>query len=415
MKNKKLILIFLSILLIGSGAYYFKRSGKGEIAFQTSKVERGEIRISVTATGKLSPLSSVQVGTQVSGTVSKIYVDFNSQVKKGQVIAEIDKTYLAVAVQDARANVEKAQIQLDQAQYDFDRMKKLYDEKVVAQTEYQVSYSTYKTAKTNLNSMQSQLNRALINMKYATITAPIDGVVISRSVDIGQTVAASFNTPTLFTIANDLTKMQVEASVDEADIGQVKVGQKVSFTVDAFPNDVFEGLVKQVRLLPTVTSNVVTYTVIIEVANPDLKLLPGMTANINVSVEVKEDVLKIPKSALRFIPDEELLADYMKNLPDSLKQKDSSGKKDKGSKKGNKKPGLGQRGKVWIKRGDQIFPVRVFTGLSDGTFIEVKGKLKEEDEVVINVNRKETNKPNAQGQNPFAPTPQRGGGRRGGM
>jgi HlyD family secretion protein len=416
MKRRTFTFIFLFVIIFGGGVYYFVNGKKAEIVFQTAKVEKGDITLSITATGKLSPLTSVLVGTQVSGTISKIYVDFNSQVKKGQVIAEIDKTYLEVSVQDAKANVEKAQIQLDQAQYDYDRMKKLIDEKVVAQTDYQVSYSTYKTAKTNLNSMQSQLNRALINVKYATITAPIDGVVISRSVDIGQTVASSFNTPTLFMIANDLSKMQVEASVDEADIGQVKVGQKVSFTVDAFPNDVFEGTVKQVRLLPTVTMNVVTYTVIIAVNNADLKLLPGLTANISVIVEEKDNVLKIPKNALRFTPDEELLKDYMKQIPDSLKQKNkdkASFRKDRSGKVGNKKFTSGTKGKIWVKRGGQIFPVRVITGLSDGTYTEVKGKIKEGDEVVISAGKKEAAKPAAAaGQNPFAPA-QRSGGRRG--
>jgi HlyD family secretion protein len=417
MKRRTVLILLVSGVLI-AGVYYLLVSKKPEITFQTTKVERGNIQLTVTATGTLNPLTSVLVGTQVSGTISKVYVDFNSQVKKGQVIAEIDKTYLAVAVQDANANVEKAQIQLDQALYDFDRSKKLYEEKVIAQSDFQLSSSNYKTAKTNLNSMQSQLNRALINVKYATITAPIDGVVISRSIDIGQTVAASFNTPTLFTIANDLTKMQVEASVDEADIGQVKVGQMVSFTVDAFPNDIFNGKVKQIRLLPIITMSVVTYTVIIEVNNPDLKLLPGLTANIRIIIESRDNVLKVPNSALRFVPDEVVLKDFMAPVPDSIKQKykDKANKRNANSGlKGPKRIAPGSKGKIWIMKDKQIMPVRVIVGLSDGSFTEVSGKIKEEEEIIINAILPSKDKPAAQGQNPFAPTPQRGGGGRRGM
>jgi len=410
MKRKPLLIVII-LLVIGSGiAFYFLRNKKPQINFQTAKVERGDVQLAVTASGKINPVMAVAVGTQVSGIISKIYVDFNSEVKKGQIIAELDRTALMATVQDARANVDKARFQTDQAKRDYDRQKQLYEEKVIPLMDFQNAETNYKASISTLNSMQSQLNRALTNLNYATIIAPINGVVVSRAVDVGQTVAASFNTPTLFTIANDLTKMQVEASVDEADIGNVKVAQKVDFTVDAYPTETFNGVVRQIRLQPTITQNVVTYSVIIDVANKELKLLPGMTANINIIMEKHADVLKVPTSALRFFPDTELLKDFMKQVPDSIQKKfKENQKKSKNKKKGagiQRTFNPGSKGRVWVKKGEQIVPVRVEIGLSDGTFTEVKGNLKEEDEVITNASQVENSSSGGGGQgqqNPFAP------------
>jgi HlyD family secretion protein len=419
--KRKPLLIVLILLVIGAGsAFYFLRNKKPQINFQITKVERGDVQLAVTASGKINPVMAVAVGTQVSGIISKLYVDFNSQVKKGQVIAELDRTALMATVQDAKANVDKVRFQVDQAKRDYDRQKQLYEEKVIPLMDFQNAETNYKAAISTLNSMQSQYNRALTNLNYATIIAPINGVVVSRAVDVGQTVAASFNTPTLFTIANDLTKMQVEASVDEADIGNVKVAQKVDFTVDAYPTETFNGVVRQIRLQPTITQNVVTYSVIIDVANKDLKLLPGMTANISIIMEKHSDVLKVPTSALRFYPDPELLKDFMKQVPDSIRTKFKENQK---KNKNNKKKGAGlqrtfnpgSKGRVWVKKGEQIVPVRVEIGISDGTFTEVKGNLKEEDEVITNASQVDASSSTAGGgqgqQNPFAPKmPGRGSG-----
>lgn len=321
MKRSYLTLSIIALIVLATGSWlFFGKKKEAAPAFKTAAVERGDVKISVTATGTLSADTTVQVGTQVSGIISKIFVDFNSVVRKGQVVAMLDTTYLAAAVEDAASSLYRNQVQLNLTKRNYDRTKELFDEKVVAQAEFDQSLSEYETAQANVRSARSNLERAKINLRYATIVAPVSGVVISRSVDRGQTVAASFNTPTLFTIANDLTKMQVQASVDEADIGKIKVGQEVDFTVDAYSDRSFNGTVRQVRLQPTVVQNVVNYTVIIDVPNPDLALMPGMTANITVKIKEANDVLKVPSAALRFFPSDEYLDKAMKAAPDSIKQ-----------------------------------------------------------------------------------------------
>ena len=431
-----------------------------EVEWRTAKVERGDMRVTVRASGTLNAVTTVQVGTQVSGIIKKINVDFNSEVREGEVIALLDTTLLAQAVEDARAALRRNEIQVNQSKRDYDRTKTLFEQKVVAQADYDLALSTWETAVTNAISARSALNRAQINLRYATIIAPISGVVVSRAVDVGQTVAASFSTPTMFTIANDLTKMQVQANIDEGDIGKISVGQDVSFTVDAYPELTFSGTVRQVRLQPVVTQNVVNYTVIIDVPNPDLKLLPGMTANITVLIQEVKDVLKVPSTALRFTPSEEYFAAMEKNLPDSVKKLREAWKKGggihggrgdgsgggRGDGSGNRSmqmagarsgaaertgtgaPGSGQGtgfsgpqrrgnfGTIWIKAGDSLIPQRVRTGISDGINTEiVKGKIKEGDEVVLSMTTAQTNQSSSQQQtqNPFAPQPPRGsrGGR----
>ena len=444
MKKKYWIILIVLVVALGAGAWFlFGKKTDGTYEWRTAKVELGDLKIVVTATGTLNAVKTVQVGTQVSGIVSRILVDFNSVVKEGQVIALIDTTNLAQAVEDASAALQRAEIQMNQAKRDFDRNKLLYEQKVIAEADYDLSLSTYETSVANARSSRAALNRAKINLKYATIYAPISGVVVSRSVDVGQTVAASFNTPTLFTIANDLTKMQVQASVDEADIGKVLVGQEVSFTVDAYDNLAFTGTVSQIRLQPTIVQNVVNYTVIIDVPNPDMKLLPGMTANYTINIQEVKDALKVPASALTFNPPQEYLQKMMQNLPDSIKQKRdrwmqgrsrnqqrqggnrSSGR---GISQGNSgrigmmrgegrmsREGKGNRGNsgvLWVKKGDTLAPRMVRLGISDGSYTQVVGKIEEGDEIVTGlINRPQSSQTSSQ-QNPFAPQmPGRRGGR----
>ena len=412
------------------------------VEYRTAKVEKGDIQVTVRASGTLNAVTTVQVGTQVSGIIKKIFVDFNSEVKEGQVVAVLDTILLSQAVDDARATLKRNQIAVNQAKRDYDRTKTLFEQKVLAQADYDLSLSTLETAETNATSAMAALNRAKINLRYATIIAPISGVVVSRAVDVGQTVAASFSTPTMFTIANDLTKMQVQANIDEGDIGKIQVGQDVKFTVDAYPDLSFTGTVKQVRLQPVVTQNVVNYTVIIDVPNPDLKLLPGMTANITVMVQEVKDILKVPATALRFSPPQEYLDALERNLPDSIKKKremwanrggnsamggqgGSAGSSRQGGSMGGMMGGgmpgssgggemrrRGNFGMVWVKTGDSLKPYRVKTGVTDGLNTEiVRGKLEAGMDIVIGMVTAQTGtqQQSQQQQNPFAPQMPRGG------
>lgn len=383
MKRKLIIISATIIVSIIVAFFIFRKSNNSKVVFKTTKVERGDISTTITATGTLEAITTVQVGTQVSGVVKNIFVDFNSIVKKGQVIAMIDTTTLASAVLDSKASLARNEASLIFNKKKYNRVKELYDNKVVPETDYDEALNGFQTAKANYMSAKAQLNRALINLNYATITAPINGVVISRSVDIGQTVAASFNTPTLFTIANDLTKMQVEASIDEADIGQVEQGQKVEFTVDAYPDLTFEGKIIQKRLQPIVVQNVVTYNVIVDAPNTSLKLMPGMTANIVVYVNEKHDVLKIQSKALRYNPSQELLKSYFSNLSDSVKQKRMMKMKQSGSNNSSQQAKAKKFTKVWVKNGDNIRPKRVKIGVNDGENVEIVSGLEHGDSVII--------------------------------
>jgi HlyD family secretion protein len=422
MTKKILIIIAVLVALAIAAWFFFLRGESVKYEWKTAKVDKGDITMTVTATGTLNAVTTVQVGTQVSGIIDKILVDFNSVVKEGQVIARLDTTYLSAAVEDAKATVNRNRIQVNQAKRDFDRTKALFADSVVAQADYDNALTAYETAMSNMVSAQANLNRAYINLRYATITAPISGVIVSRAVDVGQTVAASFNTPTLFTIANDLTKMQVQASVDEADIGKIKVGQAVTFTVDAYENQDFTGTVQQVRLQPTVTQNVVNYTVIIDVPNPDLKLMPGMTANITVTIDEVKDVLRVPSTALRFNPPQAYIEKMMSEMPDSIKQKREKWMKSGGGQGGQsgmgRMGGMGEggfggntkrfsrsdRGTLWILKDGKIRPQRVHLGLSDGSYTQVEGKIAEGDEVVTaQANSTPGTKSTQTQQNPFGP------------
>lgn len=295
--RKKWWIVILAAIVWGISALFGGGTQKVE-PLATMEIARGEMRQVVTATGEIQPLNTVSVGSQVSGTIEKLYVDFNSKVKKGDVLLEIEPSVLQASVDEAKASLVSAQSQRNYAKSEYQRNKTLYNEGFISRAEMEQSQTTYEQAEQSVKRMQSQYDRAVTNLGYATITSPVDGTVIAREVDVGQTVAASFQTPNLFKIAEDLSQMQIETSVSEADIGVIKEGQAVTFTVDAYPNQTFDGTVRQIRLSPTTTSNVVVYTVVIDVDNSDLRLMPGMTAFVTIVVTEKHDVFKVQNAAL---------------------------------------------------------------------------------------------------------------------
>ncbi|WP_218420103.1 efflux RND transporter periplasmic adaptor subunit [Segatella copri] len=373
------IWIAVVVIVIVAVAAWAMSGGKKEedINFKEEKVALKTLQNSVTATGTIEAVTSVTVGTQVSGIVNKLYVDYNSQVKKGQVIAELDKTNLLSELNTAKANLASAQSSLNYQAANMERYKTLYKKGLVSADEYENALLTYRQAKEQVASSRENVQRAQTNLGYATITSPIDGTVISKSVEEGQTVAASFNTPELFTIAKDLTNMQVVANVDEADIGNVKEGDRVTFTVDAYPDDTFEGTVKQVRLEATTTNNVVTYEVVISAPNADLKLKPGLTANVTIYTQERSGVLAVANKALRFTPTKETVGKDMKIV-------DCKGKN-----------------KVWTLNGNTLTAHPVTIGQSDGINTEITKGLKQGDkivtEIVVNVPEEEDAPQQSQG------------------
>jgi len=384
MKNKKTWGIVAAVVVgIALIAYLLSGGKKKEtVSFETAKVEKTNIQSSITATGTIEPVTSVTVGTQVSGIVSHLYVDYNSVVKKGQVIAELDKTNLTSELNTARANLSSAQSTMSYEQANYNRYKTLYDKGLVSADEYESARLSYLKAKDQVATASQSLQRAQTNLGYATITSPIDGVVLSKSVEEGQTVASSFSTPELFVIAQDLTNMRVIADIDEADIGGVKEGQRVSFTVDAFPDDLFEGRVTQVRQQATTESNVVTYEVVISARNNDLKLKPGLTANVTIFTMEKNDVVAVPNKALRFTPNEMLL-DKNQKIEDC--------------------PG---NNKVWTKDGDTFKAHAVEIGTTNGMLTEVVKGIDEGTEVLVDFRLSGgEEEENNQAGNPFMPRP----------
>ena len=371
MKNKKTFGWLISIALV-SALFYFFILKKAETPGFIKKVviEEGDVRNEISATGTINPISTIAVGTQISGIVSKIYVSYNDKVRKGQVIAEIDKTALLATLKEVEASQYRTKVQMEQAQKEHDRNKVLLKEQAITQVEYDQTFYTYLAAEANYNSAVYQTDKARTNLQFATIIAPIDGVILSKDINVGQTDAASFNTPTLFTIAQDLTRMEIQASVDEADIGQVKTGQQVHFTVDAFPDDNFTGTVQEIRLQPVTTSNVVTYTVIIDVSNVGQKLMPGMTANVNIVVLESKNVLKIPVAAVKFTPPAELLPPKSERDNKEPKQ-EHSGEFVKQKRTTQLQPGMEKL--IWIVRNDSLYPAKVRIGISDGSQIEISG------------------------------------------
>jgi HlyD family secretion protein len=307
MKRSIVVAGSIIIAIVVVIAYLFARHKSPDYSFRFDKISQGDLTVFVTATGTINAVTSVDVGTQVSGIVARLYADFNSVVRKGQLIAQIDSTFLVQSVKDAEATLDKAKAQCTSSKRNLDREKALLDRGLDSQLNYDAALTTYESNEADLKSAQANLDRAKINLAYATIYAPIDGVVINRAVNIGQTVAASFSSPTLFTIANDLKKMQVQTTVDETDIGRVSIGQEATFTVDAYPDDKFTGMVSQIRLAPQSIQNVVNYVVIIDVNNEQLKLMPGLTANVKIQIASASNVLKVSNMALRFQPPVDLI------------------------------------------------------------------------------------------------------------
>ena len=383
---KKISKVWIAVVVIVVVAVAFwllsGKKDKATIQFDTAKVEAGTITKSITATGTIEPVTSVTVGTQVSGIVSKLYVDYNTVVKKGQVIAELDKTNLISELNTAKANLASAESTLKYELANYNRYKTLYKKGLVSADDYDNALLNYNKAKEAVASSRETVAKAQTNLGYATITSPIDGVVLSKSVEEGQTVAASFNTPELFTIAKDLTNMQVVADVDEADIGDVKNGERVKFTVDAYPDDTFEGTVTQVRQQATTTNNVVTYEVVISAPNAELKLKPGLTANVTIYTAERQNVLSVPTKALRFTP----TADLMKGA----KIVDCKGKN-----------------KVWTKEGNTFRAHSVQIGMSDGIHTEILGGISKGQAVVTDAKATATADDDQQAQqgesSPFAP------------
>lgn len=381
MKKKYIIIGAIALIAL---LVYLLAGGKKEtkVTYATAEAKTSTITTSVTATGTIEPVTSVTVGTQVSGIVSKLYVDYNSTVKKGQVIAELDKTNLSSELSSARANLTSQQSNLNYQKSNYDRYNTLYQKGLISANDFEQARLSYEQAKQQVRTATESVRKAQTNLSYATITSPIDGIVLSKSVEEGQTVAASFNTPELFTIAQDLTNMQVIADIDEADIGEVREGQRVSFTVDAYPNDTFEGRVTQVRQEATTSSNVVTYQVVISAPNADLKLKPGLTANVTIFTQETNNVLTIPTKALKFTPNEKMLTEEQ-----SIQ--DCQGKD-----------------KVWVQEGNVFRAIPVTTGISNGTLTEIKSGLKAGQKVITEF--KMGNSDEAEGaanNNPFMPKP----------
>lgn len=387
MKSKKTIVVGLCVVvLLGLGAYLFM-GGKAEqeINYETAKVQRATIGSTVTATGTIEPVTEVEVGTQVSGIISKIYVDYNSEVKKGQLIAELDRTNLTSELASAKSNLEAAGSDLSYQKANHNRMKTLHDKGLVSDDEYETARLSLRQAESTYDMRKEAVAKAQTNLGYAYITSPINGVILSKAVEEGQTVAAGFTTPTLFTIAQDLTDMRVIADVDEADIGDVAEGQKVEFTVDAYPNETFEGQVTQVRQEATTESNVVTYEVVISAPNPSLKLKPGLTANVTIHTLEQPNLLSVPTKALRFTPTADLL------------------------RKGDKIQDCSGNKKVWVREGNVIKAYAVQTGITNGTLTQIVSGVKEGVEVITEIKATVPGEEEAaaeeQERSPFAPGP----------
>ncbi|WP_458626598.1 efflux RND transporter periplasmic adaptor subunit [Winogradskyella sp. PC D3.3] len=398
-KNKKTIIITsIAVLVIAFASYTFLKGDDAMvIEAKTIVAKKADVTTMVTATGTIEPITQVEVGTQVSGVVEKIYVDYNSVVTEGQLIAELDKTNLNAAKTQAQAAYDNAISQRNYMKTIYDRQKTLFDNQVISKSDFDDANYNYQTAKGTVTQRYSDLQQAITNLEYANIYSPIDGVVLSRDIDEGQTVAASLSTPTLFTIAQDLKEMQVEADVDEADIGQVIEGQRVEFTVDAYLGETFEGEVTQVRLDPTVTSNVVTYTVVIKAHNPDLKLKPGLTATISIYTLELSDVLTAEAKAINFKPEREVLATY--NQQHGLETKNSERSREATA--------------LWVLGTDgSITPKMVTLGASDGVNVQILSGISEGDKLVYSL--KGVSKSEAgteeKSESPFMP--QRPGGNR---
>ena len=381
---KRIQIINLATLLLTAGMVA-SCGKKLEFSYTFAEVAKQDITTTVTATGTIEPVTSVDVGTQVSGIVSKLYVDYNSVVKAGDVIAELDRTNLMSELSSTQANLKSAQSELDYQKTNYERYKTLYDKGLISANDYEQARLSYIRAEQTVTTQKENVKKAKTNLGYATITSPIDGVVLKKEVEEGQTVASSFNTPTLFTIAQDLTDMRVIANVDEADIGEVKDGQRVSFTVDAFPDDIFQGTVTQVRQQATTESNVVTYEVVISARNDDLKLKPGLTANVTIYTLELKDVLAVPSKALRFNPSEAMLNDG-ETITDTE-----------------------ARTKVWTREGPELKAIAVETGVTNGILTQILRGASAGTQVITEVTGEmpemDESQQQQQNSNPFMPKP----------
>lgn len=387
--KKKTIFIIAGLALAILAIWYFALRKKEEvIVLQTEKPTIGYISENVTATGKVQPVDTVAVGTQVSGTIKTLYADFNSKVKKGQLLAELDKTLFEATVNQYQANLVSAQSALIYQQGNFGRQNNLYKVGAVSKADYDNALYTYNAAKASVNSIKAQLASAQKNLSLASIYSPIDGTVLSRSVSEGTTVAASFSTPTIFSIAKDLTKMQVEASVDEADVGNISKDERATFTVDAYLNDTFNGAIQDIRLSPSISSNVVTYKTIIKTANDDNKLKPGMTANITIFTKEVNNAMLISAKAIKYTPDSTLAGKYQMAWVNP-----------------EKKPAGANEAYVWVEKGPkEIIQKKIKTGINDNTHVEVLSGLAANDIVINGAQTMGKSAASAQGQaSPFMP------------
>ena len=387
--KKRNLLIAAGVVAAGVCIWLIARPSKGpKVLLETAPISHITIRNSVTATGTVEPVTQVEVGTQVSGIIDKLYADYNDQVKAGQLIAEMDKVTLQAELESAQAQLASSKTEYEYQTKNYARTKTLHEKQLVSDAEYDQAFYLYETARNAYEQSQAAMVKVKRNLGYATITSPIDGVVISRAVEEGQTVAAGFETPTLFTIANDLTQMQVVADVDEADIGQVADGQRVQFSVEAYPDDTFEGTVLQVRLEATTESNVVTYEVVIDAPNPDLKLKPGLTANVTIFTLEKDDATAVPTKALRFVPNAELLGELGLTI-DQTEQQAAPGSRE-----------------LWVKEGTMLRPRRVYAGAASGDMTEITEGLTGSEEIVTGlVTAKPRQEAAAIERSPFMPGP----------
>ena len=387
--KKRSILLASGVAATAAVLWLLLRPSAGDrLTLETAPAVRIAIRNSVTATGTVEPVTEVEVGTQVSGIIDKLYADYNDVVKAGQLIAEMDKVTLQAELESAQAELAASETEYEYQLKNYTRTRTLHEKELVSDAEYDQALYLYEKAHNAYRQSQASIVKVKRNLGYATITSPIDGVVISRAVEEGQTVAAGFETPTLFTIANDLTQMQVVADVDEADIGQVADGQRVQFSVDAYPDDTFEGTVLQVRLEATTESNVVTYEVVIDAPNPDLKLKPGLTANVTIFTLEKDDATAVPTKALRFVPNAELLGELGLTI-DQTEQQAAPGSRE-----------------LWVKEGTTLRPRRVYAGAASGDMTEITEGLTGSEEIVTGlVTAKPRQEAAAIERSPFMPGP----------
>jgi HlyD family secretion protein len=420
-----------TIILLAAALLSCRGRGKQDEQYKTEKVARGDVTMTVTATGTLSAVTTVQVGSQVSGVISRLYADFNSHVKKGQLLAELDPTPFQQTVEQRQADVTKSQVEAANARITYDRQKRLTAAGLAAQADLDSAKTAYEGAQAQVAQSRAALSQAQTNLKYTKIVSPIDGVVVDRAYDVGQTVAASFQAPTLFQIAQDLTKMQVQADVDQSDIGRIQVGQFARFTVDSYPDEMFRGRISQMRLNATVSQNVVTYPVIIEVPNPDEKLRPKMTANVTISVARVQNVLRIPNAALRFRPEgvKEPAATTSGGQSAASNAADQNRGMAQMAQRGGPGPAgaAGGFGRGWRRGGgpqekkqQTVYildankkpqPVQIRTGITDGRYTEVvEGNLKEGQDIIVG---NATSKVDASSGSPFGGGRGPGGGGRG--